>query len=125
GSRSYGYDESGLRTSITAGGVTRRTTWDKSVGIPVMTTDHDAAYIYGPTGMPLQRTASDGTTVYYHQDRLGSTRGVTDAAGASLGTYTYDVYGARTAATGTFDPVLGYNGQQTDPDTGYIYLRAR
>jgi len=56
-------------------------------------------------------------------DALGSTRLVTDASGAVVGRSTYDAYGTQTASgTGS---TFGFTGQQTDAESGLVYLRAR
>ena len=67
----------------------------------------------------------DQVVFYYHQDQLGSTRALTDRAGAVVATYTYDPYGNLTASTGTVTTPFGYAGQYTDAESGLIYLRVR
>src|SRR5207302_828930 len=67
----------------------------------------------------------DQDVFYYHQDQLGSTRALTDRAGAVVATYTYDPYGNLTASTGTVTTPFGYAGQYTDAESGLIYLRVR
>jgi hypothetical protein len=52
--------------------------------------------------------------------QLGSTRLLTSAAGAIVGTYTYDAYGATSAKTGTVTTALGYTGQYTDSESGLV-----
>jgi RHS repeat-associated protein len=42
-----------------------------------------------------------------------------------LGTYTYDPWGKIASHTGTATSSLGYDGQYTDAESGYVYLRAR
>ena len=49
----------------------------------------------------------DQVVFYYHQDQLGSTRALTDRAGAVVATYTYDPYGNLTASTGTVTTPFG------------------
>lgn len=87
--------------------------------------DAATAYITGPDGMPLAQITSSGTTHYYHQDRLGSTRALTTNTGALAATYRYGPYGTPTGQTGGLATPLGYAGQYTDPETGFQYLRAR
>jgi RHS repeat-associated protein len=65
-----------------------------------------AKYIHGPAiDEMLVRTTPTGTA-YYHQDGLGSTTALTNATGALLESYRYDVFGAPTFldATGTAAP---------------------
>jgi RHS repeat-associated protein len=80
--------------------------------------------MYGPGGLPLEQITSSGT-LYYHQDQLGSTRALSNSAGTVVRTYTYDAYGRLTGSTGTVSNPVGFGGQYTDAETGFIYLRAR
>lgn len=122
-SATYSYNADGLRVSKTVDGVTKNFTWDTTTGNPDMLSDGTADYIYGPTG-PLERIQG-GSATYYQQDRLGSTRAITDQTGDVVGTYTYDAFGNPTASTGTTANPLGYTGQYQDPESGYLYLRLR
>jgi RHS repeat-associated protein len=64
--------------------------------------------------------------VYLHHDQQGSTRLVTNSAGNSVYSVTYDPYGKPVATTGANPGIRhGYNGEYTDPETGFQYLRAR
>jgi RHS repeat-associated protein len=63
--------------------------------------------------------------LYYQHDQYGSTRLLTNQAGAIAATYTYTAYGTLTTHTGTADTPLRWNGQYQDSDTGLYYLRAR
>src|SRR5260221_1127947 len=58
------------------------------------------SYVYGPGDLPLEQITPTGTVYYYHHDQLGSTRAITNSAGAAKATYTYDPYGNVTACTG-------------------------
>ena len=56
------------------------------------------SFLYGPGGLPFEQV-SGSTTTYLHHDQIGSTRLITDSAGAT-GTATtiiYDPYGTRSA----------------------------
>jgi RHS repeat-associated protein len=66
-------------------------------------------------------------TSYYLTDGLGSTRALTDGAGAVTDTYSYDVYGAVRAQTGTTNNDYRFTGEQADDNAnrGLYYLRAR
>ncbi|MCA8961256.1 MAG: hypothetical protein KDC38_12115, partial [Planctomycetes bacterium] len=67
-----------------------------------------------------------GERYYYHQDRLGSVRGLTDASGQVAQLYVYDAFGA---LVGELAPSIhqpfGYLGRERDRESGLIYLRAR
>lgn len=127
----------------TVGSNTTNFLWDPSGALPVLLREVAGSattyYIYGPGGRPLEQI-SGSTVLYYHQDQLGSTRAMTDTAGAVKATYTYDAYGSVSACTGTTVIVGGsnictgtitvsnpfrYAGQYTDAESGKIYLRAR
>lgn len=122
---SYSYDGSGLRVSKTTGGRTTRFTWDRSGELPLLLGDDANSYVYGPGGLPIAHVTSGGTVRYYHQDALGSTRALSDLTGANVGAFSYTPYGALAASSGTDTTPLGYAGQQTDPESGLQYLRAR
>jgi RHS repeat-associated protein len=58
-------------------------------------------------------------------DGLGSVRQLSDANGNIVQTYTYAPFGELLAAQGNRSSALRYTGEQTDVDTGLVYLRAR
>jgi RHS repeat-associated protein len=120
----YSYSADGLRMSKSVSGITTQFTWDVAEGLPVLLVDGATDYIYGPGGLPLEQVS--GADIYYfHHDQLGSTRALTDAAGAVAATYSYDPYGTVSGQTGSVANPFGYAGQYTDPETGFQYLRAR
>lgn len=51
-------------------------------------------------------------------------RGLTDPAGALLGSADYDVFGGVRVASGAAS-IFGFTGEQLDAETGYTFLRAR
>ena len=125
GSASYAYNGDGLRMSKTVSGATTQATWDVAEGLPLMLKDGTTSYVTGLGGLPLEQITSSGATSYYHQDRLGSTRAITNASGAVVATDTYDAYGNVTASTGTLVNPFQYAGQYTDAESGLQYERAR
>ena len=122
---SYTYNGDGLRMSKTVGTTTTNFTWDPSAATPLLLTDGTNYYIYGPGNLPVEEITPTGNYYYYHHDRLGSTRLLTDSSGNIAATYTYDPYGNTTATTGTVTNPLRYAGAYTDPETGLIYLTNR
>ncbi len=124
-SSSYGYNGDGLRMSKTVTGTTTQQTWDVAEGLPLLLQDGATSYVTGLGGLPLEQITSSGTTSYYHQDRLGSTRAMTNSVGTVVATYTYDAYGNLTSLPGTFANPFEYAGQYTDAESGLQYERAR
>jgi RHS repeat-associated protein len=55
---------------------------------------------------------------------LSSIRALTSSTAQVVDTQTYDAYGSVRASTGTTLP-FGFAGEQTYPESGLIYLRAR
>jgi len=134
----YEYDTTGMRTAKqldnTAGtGAEWRKehTWTASGGLPLLLAEHQgtqSAYvIYGPGGTPIYQINTTGDVQYLHQDHQGSTRLTTNPNGTTRNTITYNAHGEITANTNWWleQPLAGYTGQYHDPETGYIYLRAR
>ena len=82
---------------------------------------------------PLAEVSSSGTLTFYHQDWLGNVVMLTNAAGAKVQTYTYDVWGkgsgfdsAEAAITpGSFSSRLLFTGREYDRDTSLYHCCAR
>ncbi|MBK6856482.1 MAG: RHS repeat-associated core domain-containing protein [Microthrixaceae bacterium] len=134
----YEYDTTGMRTAKqlddTAGtGAEWRKehTWTASGGLPLLLAEHQGAQsayvIYGPGGTPIYQINTTGDVQYFHQDHQGSTRLTTNPNGTTRNTITYNAHGEITANTNWWleQPLAGYTSQYHDPETGYIYLRAR
>jgi RHS repeat-associated protein len=121
---SYTYNGDGLRMSKTVSGVTTQFAWSEAEELPQLLQDGSTYYIYGPEGVPIEQI-SGSTTLYLHQDQQGSTRLLTDGEGNVVGRYDYNAWGKVTSHTGSASTDLQYDGQYTDSETGYQYLRAR
>jgi RHS repeat-associated protein len=126
----YQYDGAGRRISQTVNGVTTRFVVDPS------TADYQtleeltgagavgASYTYGLnriSGILPGQTAS----TYYLTDSLGSVGGLVSNTGASLGNYTYDVFGTILTSTTSVNNPYTFVGERFDQPTGLIDLRAR
>lgn len=124
----YGYDSDGLRLSKTVGADSTAFAWDRSGSLPLLLTEatgtDTTAYLYGPGGLAYAQINPDATVTYLHHDQIGSVRLLTDDTGSVTGSVTYDPYGAVSASTGTLSR-LGFAGEYTDDETGFVYLRAR
>jgi RHS repeat-associated protein len=121
----FTYDGDGLRATRTGAGGAQEFTWDVSHALPLLLTDGSTSYLYDDLGLPLEQVDSSGAVLYYQHDQLGSTRLLTNAAGAVAATFAYDAYGNLARKTGTADTPLRWAGQYQDADTGLYYLRAR
>jgi RHS repeat-associated protein len=119
----YGYDGYGLRVSSTSNGSLTRYTWDQAQSTPLLLSDGSTYYVYGPNGQPVEQI-SGRTPTYLIADPQGSTRLLTSESGKITGAYQYDSYGTATHSMQA-TTALQYDGQLTDAQTGYIYLRAR
>ncbi len=124
GSATYAYNGMGLRMTKTIGGTTTKFTYDTSSSPHNLLYDGTTYYIYGPDGNPLEQINGTATNYYVH-DQQGSTVALTDSTGAVAATYAYGTYGSVTAHTGAATTPLQYDGQYTDVETGFVYLRAR
>jgi RHS repeat-associated protein len=124
-STSYTYNGDGLRATKKVGHTTEAFTWDAAASsTPEVLVDGATNLIYGPQGLPIEQVTS-GTTYYFHQDQNGSTRALTDSNGNVVRTASYDPYGTLSGSTGTVTTPFGFDGQYTDSESGFQYLRAR
>lgn len=123
-SETLAYDGSGLLASRASGLTTRHLAWDASPSLPLLLSDGERSYVYGPAGLAIEQISSEEPT-YLHHDQLGSTRMLTGASGETTATFSYVPYGGLEARTGTATTPFGFTGQYTDAETGLQYLRAR
>lgn len=99
--------------------------WSTVASIPLLLSDGESCYIYGPSSAPIAQVSSSGDVEYLFGDLIGSTRVIADDVGDVVATSEYDTFGVRVAHAGSADSRFGYSGNSTDPDTGLVYLRAR
>ena len=129
GEQQYAYDALGYRTAADNNGNITRYVWDEAsrFGNVIMETDGGgnptASYVLG-RGRIIEKT-QEGTTSYYSQDALGSTRALRDSTGAITDTYSYDAFGTMFAQTGSTANNFLYAGQQSDSASGLYSMRAR
>ncbi|MDV8147433.1 polymorphic toxin-type HINT domain-containing protein [Arthrobacter sp. B10-11] len=127
GTTTYKYDGDGRRLSATLGTAKTSFEWDPFYRL-ANELDTSGALLRHYTHGEQPLTAHDpaGAAAYFHTDRLGSVRTVTDATGAVTSAGAWEPYG-RPRATGPNNPnapPLGWLGQYQDP-TGLAHLRAR
>jgi len=131
GTTSYAYNGDGLRMRKTVGGTTTPYVYNLAEGLPLILMDGSTRFLYGPQGVPYEQTtvvppATYSPNVQYlHQDQLGTTRAISDWLGNLLSTFSYDAYGTPTGSTGTTTTPMGFGGEYTDAESGFVYLRAR
>jgi RHS repeat-associated protein len=121
---SYAYNGDGLRTSKTVSGVTTNEVWNEAEDLPEPLEAGSTNYVYGPGGQPIEQITG-GVATFMQSDQQGSVRLLTDASGAVIGRYDYDPWGNVTEHTGAGATDLQFDGQLTDAETGYQYLRTR
>jgi len=125
----YTYDADGRRVRQVVGGAGSNYLWDEAslYGDVVLETDAGgatlASYVLG--GAELLSQTRAGTTGYYLPDAQGSTRALTNGAGAVTDTYDYTAFGELFGVTGTTTNAYLYTGQEFDALTGLYSLRAR
>lgn len=127
GTVSYAFDGDGLRVRKEIDGVAQPMLWNVAESLPMLLGDGDHWFVYGRNGWPLEQIAADGSVAWFHQDQLGSTRMLSDAAGAELARYRYSPFGALLDEQATQQPAtpLLFAGQYRDGESGLYYLRAR
>ena len=134
---SYMYDESGLRTRKTVGGVVTNYHVLNGVLYGEYTGANDLLYMFDEAG---KRYAFlyNGDTYYYVFNGQGDIIGVTDGSGNYVARYTYDAWGkALTITDGAGADVSGnaghianinpfrYRGYYYDRESGLYYLQSR
>jgi len=84
-----------------------------------------ATYVHGPgIDRPLAMLRG-GRTDYYHADRLGSIRLLTDDQGQVAAAYDYDAFGKLSTSQGSVSNPFAFTGREWDASTGLYYYRAR
>ena len=123
----FTYDGDGVRLGKTVNGTATAYIQDIAAPLPVVLTETTAGqtnqYVYGND--LLAREDAAGNPSFYHYDGLGSTRTLSDLAGERTDSYSYNVFGATRVHTGTNINSFTFTGEEMDPETGLVLLRAR
>ena len=124
GIATYTYTGDGLRASKTVSGHAQSFVWDRAEGLALPLEDGVNRYIFGPGGLPIEQVAANGTTTFFHQDQLGSTRALSNANGKlAAAAVLNEPFGQLTLPLGATP--FGFAGQYTDTESGLVYMRAR
>ena len=124
----YEYDTSGIRVSQNVDGEITKYLVDANLPYA------QALVEYRPSGLvvvsythgnDLISQTRDSESSFYHVDGLGSTRGLSDADGNLIDTYSYQAFGELLNSTGGSENKYLFAGEQFDPILGDYYNRAR
>ncbi|TCL54961.1 RHS repeat-associated protein [Hydrogenispora ethanolica] len=118
------YDGNGMRIKKIEGGKTVYYLY--SGANPLMEySPNDGSYLYriyaGKTAVAEEK---GGVVKFYHKDHLGSTRVVTNAAGAKIAEYKFAPYGEKEVASGD-GTEYGFTDKAEDAASGLKYFGAR
>ena len=80
--------------------------------------------VIASTTVPVS-SAVAGSTLYYHQDGLGTVTELTDTNGSVVKAYAYDAYGNLLESPGTVEQPYAYTGREFDAESGLYYYRVR
>jgi RHS repeat-associated protein len=124
----FTYNGDGVRVAkSTTGGGTSSYVQDLAATLPVVlmetTAGQDTLYLHGKS--VIAQFQPDGSRRTYHLDSQGTTRVLSGATGAVVGSYTYDAFGLMRSQNGSATAGLTFTGEQTDGETSLEFLRAR
>ncbi|MSR78372.1 MAG: DUF4329 domain-containing protein, partial [Candidatus Omnitrophica bacterium] len=130
---SYEYDGLGNRIAKTVNGTRTQYLVDIAQTVPQVLAEMNSAgevkqsYAYGLDRLSVHGQQSTGDN-FYLQDGLGSSVGLTNSMGNLTQSYAYDAFGNSLPASSNSllqTSNFLFTGEQTDPETGLVYLRAR
>ena len=126
----FTYDESGIRTSKTSGGVTTNYYYNGALLIGMAQGNDILRFSYDAGGSVISVNLN-GTDYYYLRNGQGDVVALIDASGTKIVEYEYDTWGKPTSTTGSLAATLGtlnpfrYRGYVFDQETGWYYCRSR
>lgn len=124
----YFYDSAGDRQAKggAAGPVSFLIDRDNATGYPQIVRERgpsfDHSFVHGST---LLHSVEDGAARYRLFNNIESTRALTGPAGAIADTFAYQAYGRLLDHTGSSTLPHRFAGEENDPESGLVYLRAR
>ncbi len=128
----YRYEETGLKTesfwpALQAAQQTRRYQWVGREMLAVRKDDNGVVsrIVRGVDREILGHETGGNSFVHVHADRLGSVSAETDLTGNITHSRVYDPFGNTRSETGSSELPLGYTGQEMDPVTGLVQMKAR
>ena len=123
----YAYNGDGVRLGKTVNGTATSYVQDLQSPLPVVLEDTVSGqtnfYQYGRD--LIAQVDPIGNLTYYHVDGLGSTRALSNLVGQRTNLYSYDIFGSIRLQARISDQPFNYTGEQTDVETGLMFLRAR
>jgi RHS repeat-associated protein len=119
----YTYNGLGDRISIVENGTIINLSLDYAAGGVVLREDSSLSTIDYLVGKTILAQKSDGNTVYFANDGLGSTREIIDGSGVVVASYSYDVFGME--RQGSEMTNYKFAGERQEKINGYIYLQSR
>lgn len=121
----YEVDGAGLRRTRTEGAGSSEFAWATRGSIPLLLSDDDYAYVYGPGSSPVMQVTASDETEFLYADIVGSTALLVNDDATATGHLEYTEYGAVIGTGGTLETAMQYTGNWADQVTGLLYLRAR
>lgn len=125
---SYTYNALGARVAQEIGGTVTNFLVDTNTALPQIVEERDsggalqAAYVLGNGYLSSN---IGGNRLYHHTDAHANLRLLTDPAGATTDTYTYDAFGNLRQHSGIATVPYLYASERYEPLTQLYYLRAR
>jgi len=138
--RSYTWDFGDRLASVSQGGVNSAYTYDSGenrisktsgttttlyFGSGLEQTNGSSVQYYYASGMLVAQKDAAGNKTWFHSDRLGSTRLMTNGSGSIVKTYDYLPFGTVDAESGTLANDRTFTGHISDAETGLLYCGAR
>jgi RHS repeat-associated protein len=120
----FAYDGLSRRRAKTVGTATTQFLYDRHNVVRETAVDGTTANLLTSLSLDEVFTRNESTASHLLSDALGSTVGLTDAAGAVATTYTYEPFGATAVSGSGTNNATAFTGRESD-GTGLYFYRAR